>query len=96
MGINVAHHKESMQFEAIIDGKSASLRYKMTGHNKVLDYYSTFVPKELRGRHIGEEIVKFALDYAKENHFKIIPTCPFVARLIVQHPEYQSIVATAS
>ncbi len=93
MGISITHNKESLQFIANIENKSATLSYKFGSDANTLDYYSTFVPQELRGRHVGEEIVIYALDYAKENQLKIIPTCPFVKRIIDQHPEYQSLVA---
>lgn len=90
----IVHHQTSHQFITEVEGKIAHLDYTPSIDGKVLDYHHTFVPLELRGRHIAQDIVKFALEYAKANHFKIIPTCSFVERYIEQHPEYQSLVAS--
>lgn len=89
----IQHDKAAKKFVLMKDGKPSVLEYTTTSDDKVLDFHHTFVPPDLRGQHIGETIVKFALDYAKENGFQIIPTCPFVARFIERHQEYQSVVA---
>lgn len=91
--INVQHDKNTKKFIAIIEGKIGTLDYEVLPDGKTLDFYSTFVPQELRGRHIGDDIVKYALDYAKENHYQVIPSCPFVKRIIDKNPEYQKLVA---
>jgi hypothetical protein len=93
MNFIVNHSKDTHQFVVIVEGKVATLDYSVSADGKILDYYSTFVPKELRGRNIGQDIVKYALEYAKDNQLKIKPTCPFVKRMIDEHPEYQSIIS---
>jgi predicted GNAT family acetyltransferase len=61
-----------------------------------LDLYHTFVPPELRGQKIGdklcrvciftfdESILSFlfqeAFNYCKENHLKVVTSCPFVQK----------------
>lgn len=91
--MKILHDKDQKQFFAVVEGKKSFLDYSISADGRTLDYYSTFVPPELRGRHIGQDIVKFALDYAKENNYKIIPSCPFVEKYIENHPEYKSIKA---
>lgn len=88
---DITHRPESQDFVKIIEGKESVLRYKKAPDGRTLDYYITFVPVELRGHHIGEELVKFALDYAEKNHFLVIPSCPFVKKYIVAHPEYHKL-----
>ena len=51
------------------------------------------MPKELGGRGLGSQLVKFALDYAKSENKKIIASCSFVASYVDKHPEYQDLVA---
>lgn len=92
MDLNILHDPKEQKFYSIIDGKESFLLYDVSSDKKKLNYKSTFVPDELRGKHIAEKIVKFALDYARNNHLKIIPSCPFVARIIDRHPEYKSLV----
>jgi len=93
MNITIQHDSENKQFVAIVEGKAATLKYSASPDGKTLDYYSTFVPPELRGRHIGQDIVKFALDFAKENDYKIIPSCPFVKAFVDVHSEYSKLIA---
>lgn len=93
MSLLITHNEADKQFSAVLDGKTSVLRYNVTDDGKTLDYYSTFVPPELRGRNIGQDIVLFALEYAKLNHFKIIPSCPFVNKVLERHSEYSSLRA---
>lgn len=37
----------------------------------------TEVSDELRGQNVGYQLVKKAVDYAREQHIKIMPLCPF-------------------
>lgn len=93
MTITVTHQKESRQFIAVIEGKTAHLDYDILDNGHTLDYHHTFVPPELRGRNIAQELAKFALEYAKQHQLNIKPTCSFVERYIEKHPEYQSLIA---
>ncbi len=91
MQLQIQHEQEAKQFFVDIDGNIAKLDYFIEPDGKILDYYHTFVPEALRGQQIADKIVKFALDYAKENNFKVIPSCPFVKRMIERYPEYKDI-----
>ncbi len=91
MTLSIKHDKENQQFTATVEGKTAVLKYSSPDEN-TLDYYHTFVPPDLRGRHIGQDLVKFALDFALENNYTIIPSCPFVEQFIKRHPEYKKII----
>lgn len=90
--VNIEHKPDTHEFVALIEGKPATLRYHIMPGEKTLDYYSIFAPPELRGRHIGDDIVQFALEYAIENGYSIIPSCPFVKLYIDRHPEYQNVI----
>ena len=45
------------------------------------------------GRGIAGAITRHALDYSREQGWKVIPNCPYVAAWIKRHPEYQNLVA---
>lgn len=94
MELAIQHDQQAHQFFTVIDGKTSLLKYAVLADGKTLDYYSTFVPPELRGRHIGHALVIFALNYARENNLKIIPSCPFIAKLIERHGEYKMLVVS--
>ena len=92
MELTITHDAVAQQFSAIVEGKQSFISYEISPDKKVLDFYSTFVPPELRGRHIGDTLVKHALEYAKDHQQKVIPSCPFVQHYIDRHPDYLAIV----
>jgi hypothetical protein len=92
MGVDLRHDAERSRFVAETDGRASVLEYADQG-NQVLEYQSTFVPPELRRRGIASDLVKFALDYARENSYRIVPTCWFVRQFIDNNPEYRDLVA---
>jgi predicted GNAT family acetyltransferase len=92
MKLNVQHEESAKRFVAVVDGQECVLDYSVSSDGRILNYYSTFVPEELRGRRIGDEIVQYALAYAKEHHYQVIPSCPFVKRIIERLPKYKDIV----
>lgn len=83
--------QDKNRFYVEINGKTSELQYKKIDE-KTLDYQRTFVPEELREQGIAGKIVKHALEYAKENDYKIIPSCDFVQHYIDQHPEYKGLI----
>jgi hypothetical protein len=77
------HEPERRRFVATVDDApgEAVVEYRPRGEG-VLEYYHTFTPRELRGRGIAGRLVAFALDYAIENDYRVVPTCPFVAKVL--------------
>lgn len=93
MHITIEHDTEGHQFFSMVDGKKSWLNYTALPDGKTLDYRSTFTPPELRGQGIARKIVEFALEYAKENHYKVIPSCPYVRSYIEDHPEFRALIS---
>ena len=106
MQLDIRHDPDANRFHAPIhdpqpDAEGAGpvemanmglvLSYRHNGDD-VLDLRSTLVPPHLRGQGLGSTLVQHALDYARENGMRVIPSCPFVARYIEDHPEYQDLV----
>lgn len=92
MAEEILHNPEENRFEIPLDDGTATLDYEEEGGD-VLDFTSTVVPEELRGRGIGGELVGQALDWAREHGYRVIPTCPFVKRYVEEHPEYRGLLA---
>ena len=54
----------------------AEMTYSMTGADlMIIDH--TEVLDELRGKNVGYQLVHTAVEYARTNHIKILPLCPF-------------------
>ena len=79
------------RLELAIEGAMAFIEYKL--HDKRLFLVHTEVPAEHEGKGVGGAIVKKALQYAKDNDYKIIPICPFVQSYLKRHEEWSDIVA---
>lgn len=82
---------ESNRLELEIEGSTAFIEYKLSGHTIFLIH--TEVPKELEGRGVGGAIVQKALQYAKDNGYYIVPLCPFVQAYLQRHKEWNDIIA---
>lgn len=54
----------------------AEMTYSMTGTTlMIIDH--TEVSDTLRGKNVGYRLVHTAVEYARTNHIKILPLCPF-------------------
>lgn len=84
--MDIFHDKEKKRFILTEDGFTAYVAYE-TDH-KSLDIRHTIVPKEIGGRGIASNLVKFAYDYALENKMVPVATCSYAAMWLKRHPEY--------
>jgi Predicted acetyltransferase len=87
MECKIIHNQKESRFETLIDGNLAYVEY--IPFRGGLNFTHTWVPKELEGQGVASLLVKFALDYTKENNLEVIPTCPFVKAFVKRHPEYK-------
>jgi predicted GNAT family acetyltransferase len=53
----------------------------------------TEVPRHLRERGIGGQVVQGVLEAARAKGLKVAPRCGFVTRFIAQHPEFVDLLA---
>lgn len=84
--MDITHNLAAQRFETTIEGHTAYLSYDKVD-DTTLDYNHTIVPSELGGRGIGTQLVKYALDDAKAQGLKVIPSCSFVAHYLTKHPQ---------
>jgi uncharacterized protein len=78
------------RFEIRVDGHVAITTFRVFG--SVLSLLHTEVPEALRGKHIADALARGALEYARDHGMTIKPFCPFVARYITRHTEFQTLV----
>ena len=86
----VVDNPEENQFEAHVDGHVAFVSYLRRGDT--IFFTHTDVPKELEGRGVGSRLAKAVLDRARAEHWKVVARCPFIAKYIERHPEYQPLL----
>ena len=80
----VADNPSKHRFEIIESGASAFLVYKRA--SDTLTIVHTEVPPPLRGRHLGDVLVRAALDSARRDGLKVIADCPFARAYLRKHP----------
>ncbi|MFB3056602.1 MAG: GNAT family N-acetyltransferase [Ignavibacteriaceae bacterium] len=91
MDIEVKHDKENNRFVADVEGHKAYLSYNII--NDKIDFSSTYTPPEYRGKGIAKIVVEYAFNYAKENKFKVIPTCSYVRAFVEREDNYKDLLA---
>ena len=88
----VEHDAAGSRFVAPLDDGEGVLAYRKIDA-RTLDLQHTVVPESARGGGVGDALVRAALDYARANGMRVVPTCPFVAVWLKAHPDQQSLVA---
>ena len=86
MQIDVTHDADSGRFTAVVAGVTAGrLRYREDDAGGWV-MYSTVVDPDYGGRGIGSELVRVAVETARNEERTIDPTCWFVAEWIERNP----------
>ena len=85
--VNDASHRLELE----IEGSIAFVEFKLL--RDMLFLIHTEVPPALEGKGVARAIVQKALQYAKDNNYKIVPICPFVQSYLKRHKEWNDMVA---
>jgi predicted GNAT family acetyltransferase len=74
------------------DGKEIGLmHYIFAGSDKmIIDH--TEVNEEYEGKGLGMQLVKAGVAYARENHMKIVPLCPFAKKIFDITPAFADVL----
>ena len=91
MDFEIKQDTEKNRFVTYVEGYEAVVEYTLK--DNVIDLYRTFTPPELRGKGVAGKLVKYALEHAKENNLKVIPTCSYVRGYIERHENYKELLA---
>jgi predicted GNAT family acetyltransferase len=84
--MEIKRNDKAQRFETKVEGKLSVLEYRIAGHSIVFTH--TGVPAEIAGRGIASALTKAGLEYAGEQHLKVVPQCPFVKQYLAKHSEY--------
>ncbi len=88
--LNIEHDAEHHMFYIKVKGGSAELIYDKHADD-YLDFKSTYVPEASRGFGIAGKLAEHALIFARQNQYKVKPTCPFIKDYIDKNPEYKAL-----
>ncbi|MEO6522992.1 MAG: GNAT family N-acetyltransferase [Mucilaginibacter sp.] len=68
----------------------AEMAYGITSDKMII--YHTEVSDALKGQHVGQELVKAGVEYARGHSFKIVPLCPFAKAIIDKTEAFQDVL----
>ncbi|MFO8043320.1 MAG: GNAT family N-acetyltransferase [Alkalispirochaeta sp.] len=92
MSYTVQHDPDFQRFVAAVDGEEAYVVYEPRGEDQWVMTH-TYTPPALRGRKIAGDVVRTALETAREQGRSVVPVCWYVEGFIQRHPEFQDLVA---
>ena len=91
MSATFTHDETGHLFIAEADGHQATLSYRPID-DATIDFQSTYVPHVLRGRNVGTRLVRYALDWARDQKLQVVPSCWFVGSVVERHVEYRDVL----
>src|SRR5437764_176603 len=78
------------RFSIRVGDAEAFLVYERRGD--VLDLLHTYTPPALRGRNLAAELTRAALEHARAEGLRVVPTCAYTRRYLARHPELRGLV----
>ena len=92
MDIEVTDNPDKARFEIAVNGELAGfVLYHLRGNQ--IAFTHTETDDRFRGHGLAGQLVREALDAARERHLTVLPYCPFVRSWIASHPDYQDLVS---
>lgn len=81
---DVQHLSNEQRFVIVHEGGEAVLAYRLfNSEGKAsIDFTSTYVPPEFRGKGLAETLVRAGLKWAKEQGYDVHASCWYVAKFI--------------
>jgi uncharacterized protein len=74
------------------DGKRlAEMTYTVAGSRVIIDH--TTVDDSLRGQGVGAKLVRAAVDWARAEHARLMPLCPYAKSVFDKTPDYADVLA---
>ena len=92
MTLLIRHEPAARRFVADVANGLAYISYRELD-GRILDLDHTFVPPALRGGGFASQLTARALEYARDERYRVLASCPFVAAYIARHREYRDLLA---
>lgn len=79
------------RYSVRLDGAEAELTYSRAGDALIIIDH-TGVPDALRGRSVGQALVRRAVEDARAEGRSVLPLCTFAKAQIERHPDWQDVL----
>jgi uncharacterized protein len=79
-------------FKAMEGNEAAgNMTYSWAGKDKIIIDHTDVNPN-FKGKNVGKQMVMAAVHFARENHIKIIPLCPFAKSVFEKVEEIRDVL----
>lgn len=89
----IEHNEAKQRFVISVEGREVGYTSYAHRSDDVLDFNHTVVDQAYRGRALSTPLVKEALDWARAEGKKVIPSCSAVDHFINKNEEYRDLLA---
>src|SRR5438132_3485838 len=76
----VTRNSSANRFEITIAGSLARVDYRMSGNRMIITH--TEVPEAVRGKGVAEQLVAFAMKYARKDGLEVVAECEYANRFL--------------
>ncbi|WP_409432739.1 N-acetyltransferase [Litorimonas sp. RW-G-Af-16] len=87
-GITVEDTPRGHRFVYRLEGHEEAELTMVRKDDDLFDANHTGVPKSMGGQGIGKALIEAMSNHARENAYRVIPSCPFVAAMFKRKPEW--------
>lgn len=84
-------HPSKGRYVAKLDGAEAEMTYSRAGESMIIIDH-TEVPDAMRGRSVGQALVRRAVEDARAEGRSIVPLCPFAKAQFARHPDWLDVL----
>lgn len=90
--MTIEHDDDAGRFIAHVPGGGNALLTYTHSQPMVIDLLSTYVPARVRGRGIASELMRTAVAYAREQGYRVVPSCSYAVEWFERHPEERDLI----
>ena len=92
MATEMRNNRQQSRYELTIDDTLVGIAdYRVIGD--VVVFPHTQIERSRRGRGLGAQLVRYALDDVRTTNRRVEPQCWYVAQFIAEHPEYADLAS---
>jgi hypothetical protein len=91
MAIDIVDNPMESRFEVLVDGKVAGFADYRLRAAKIVFTHTEVLP-DYEGQGLAGKLVGHALQASADTGLRVLPLCPYVAKYIERHPEFQDLV----
>jgi len=91
MDTEIRDNPDQRRYELFADGALAGFAaYRVRDGLTVITHSE--VDNAYRGKGLGSVLARQTLDLLREQSARVVPACPFFAKYVAEHPEYEDLI----